>query len=370
MKKRIISIVILIALISSFVVINGCGKKEDKVVKIGAILPLTGKIASYGEKAQRGFNLALEDIRKEMPELKLEVLSEDGKYKVPVSVSAYHKLRSTHKIPVVITLSSDVSLAIAPLANRDKVLQMAIVASAPDYSSTEDFTFRTTARAEVEDKELAKAVVPRYKRIGLLYNNNERGIGHYNAIKREIEKLGGEIIVEEAISPDGWDYRSNLLKVKEKNPEAVYLLAEAKNIGIILKQAKELRIKTQFFGTRSTENEEVISIAGEAAEGIIYTFSFDPQSTDSLIRDVVERYELKYEEIPDYIVAEAYDALRLIAKSLNKCGEKPECLKIDLFETKNYQGLSGLLTFDENGDVYYPYHLKTIKNGQFVPYEY
>ncbi len=359
----------IIALIGGIAFTTLSCKKEPEVYKIGVILPLTGKLAAYGEKAQRGFNLALEDIGKEMPKLKLEILYEDGKFKIPVSVSAYHKLRSTHNIPVVITLSSDVSLAIVPLANHDKVLQMAIVASTPDYTSPGDFTFRTTARAEVEDKELAKAVVPHYKRICLLYNNNERGIGHRNAIKEEIEKLGGEIVVEEAISPEGRNYRDNLVKIKEKNPEAVYLLTEAKNIGIILKQAKELKIEVQFFGTRSTENKEVISIAREAAEGIIYTFSFDPQSINSLIRDVVERYKIKYGETPDYVVAEGYDALRLISKSLNKCGAKPECMRKDLFETKNYRGLLGLLTFDENGDVYYPYHLKTIKNGQFVLYE-
>lgn len=359
----------IIALIGGMVFTNLSCKKEPEVYKIGTILPLTGDKAAYGERARKGFELALEDIRKEMPKLKLEILYEDSKFEVKEAVSAYHKLKSIHNIPVVITLSSGVSLAIAPLSNHDKIFQMAIVASTPDYTSPGDFTFRTTARAEVEDKELAKAVVPRYKKVALLYNNNERGIGHRNAIKGEIEKLGGEIVVEEAISPKGRDYRDNLVKIKGKNPEAVYLLTESKNIGIILKQAKELGIEAQFFGTRSTEHREVISIAEEAAEGIIYTFSFDPESTDPLIKDIVERYKIKYGETPDYVFAEAYDALRLTAKSLNKCGAKPDCMKKYLFETKNYKGLLGLLTFDENGDVYYPYRLKTIKNGQFVSYE-
>jgi len=357
---------LILILLGSFIL--EC-KKETKVIKIGAILPLTGEKALYGEKSKRGLELALEDIKKEMPNLRLEILYEDSKFDVKEAVSIYQKLKSIHNIPVVITLSSEVSMAIAPLANSDKILQMAIVASTPKYTSPGDFTFRTTPRAEIEDKELAKAIVPRYKKIGLLYNNNERGVGHRDAIKPEIEKLGGEIVVEEAISPEAADYRNNLLKIKQKNPEAVCLFTEAKNIGIILKQAKELGIKTQFFGTRSAESKEILSIAGEAAEGLIYTFAFDPNSSDSLVRAVVERYRRKYGENPDYVVAEAYDALKLIAKCLYKCGPNPEKMKNELFGTKNYKGLSGILTFDENGDIYYLYHLKIIKNGQFVRYE-
>jgi len=292
--KKLISSVLIVGFLSAIIgatLFVGC-KKEPAVYKVGAILPLTGDKADYGEKSQKGLELALEDIKKEMPNLKLKILYEDSKFEVKEAVSAYQKLKNIHNIPVVITLSSEVSMAIAPLANQDKILQMAIVASTPKYTSPADFTFRTTPRAEIEDKELAKAVVPRYKRIGLLYNNNERGMGHRNSIKPEIEKLGGEIVVEEAISPEVTDYRNNLLKIRQKNPEVVCLFTEAKNIGIILKQAKELGIKTQFFGTRSTESKEVLSIAGKAADGIIYTFSFDPNSSDSLIRDVVEGYKI------------------------------------------------------------------------------
>ena len=372
MKKSlliIIGLIIVVAIVVGVVLTQRPTRKEPEVYKIGAILPLTGKGASYGERAQRGLNLAFEDIKKKMPELRLKLLYEDSKFpEIKEAISAYHKLRSSYNIPVVITLSSDVSLAISPLANQDKVLQMAIVASTPAYTSSGDFTFRTTTRAEQEDKELAKAITSHYKKIALIYNNNERGLGHRNVLKREIERLDGEIVIEEAISPKGLDFRSHLMKIKERNPEAICIVAEPRNIGLILKQAEELGIKSQFFGTRSVEHKDVISIAGKSAEGIIYTFSFDPKSDNPLVRDVVERYREKYGEIPDYVAAEAYDALMLIANALNKCGKDTECMKEYLFGIK-YTGLLGSLTFDENGDVFYSYRLKTIRNGQFVPYK-
>ena len=247
---------------------------------------------------------------------------------------------------------------------------MAIAASTPKYTSENDFTFRVTARAEVEDQELAKFIIPRYKNVALLYANNEWGAGHYNSIKPEIEKLKGTILVEEKFLMEDTDFRTQLLKIKNKNPKAVFLLAEAKTAGVILKQAKELGIKTQFFGIQSLQNQDLISIAGEATNSIIYTYSFDPQSDDPRIKAFVEKYKAKYNEPPTSYVAEGYDALDLIVKSVNECKEiNTNCMKTRLSEVKDYPGILGGLTFDKNGDVYYPYFIKTVKKGQFVKYE-
>ena len=271
----------------------------------------------------------------------------------------------------MITAGSPVALAISPLANSsDQILQMAIAVSSPKYTSENDFTFRVTARSEVEDKELAKFVVPRYKNIALLYANNEWGMSHYSAVKPEIEKLKGNIVAEETFLMEGIDFRTQLLKIKSKNPEAVFLLAVAKNAGIILKQAKELGIKTQFFGIQSLQSKDLILIAGEAANGIVYSYSFDPQTEDLITKTFVEKYKTKYKEEPTSYVAEGYDALDLIVKVFNECKEiNTNCMKTKLLGVKDYPGILGSLTFDKNGDVYYPYFIKTVKNGQFVKYE-
>ena len=238
--KMILRIFLVVVVIVGFW--YGVSRKSPSVsveepIKIGAILMLSGKTASYGERAHRGFVLALEDIAQSVPALEIEILYEDSGYDPKKGLSAYQKLRDINDVSVVITMSSSVSLAISSLVNQDKVLQMAIAASTPDYTSEGDFTFRTTARAEVEDKELAKAVASHYSKIALLYTNDERGIGHRDAITVAIEKLGGEIIIEETMLPEDNDFRTQLIKIKGQNPEAIYLLTDAKSGGMILKQA-------------------------------------------------------------------------------------------------------------------------------------
>lgn len=365
--KIIIGLIVLIVLVWGGVKLFGT--KDEKIsepIKIGVILPLTGEIARYGEEMKRGIELAIEKNK----ETRMEVFYEDHKFDAKEGISAYQKLKNINEVKIMIIATGPVALATSPLANNDQILQMAIAATSPKYTSENDFTFRVTARAEAEDKELAKVIFPRYKNVGLLYVNSEFGLGHYGSFKSESEKLKGNIVVEENYLADDTDFRTQLLKIKSKNPEAVFLISTAKSAGIILKQAKELGIKTQFFGMRALQSQDLISIAGETANGILYTYSFDPQSENQEIKVFVEKYKTKYNEVPTSYVAEGYDALDLIIKAVKECKEvDTTCMKTKLTEIKDYPGILGLLTFDKNGDVYYPYFIKTVKDGEFVKYE-
>lgn len=347
----------------------GLQQKKEAQINIGVVSLLSGNMANYGERAGKGLSLALEDIQKTSSKLKTQLFYEDSKYNAQDGISAYRKLRDFNSAQAVIVLSSPVALAIAPLANQEKIIEMAITASTPKYTSKSDFTFRTTARAEVEDKALAKAVMSKYKIVALFYINDERGLGHRDAIKAEIEKSGGRVVAEETMAPGDSDFRTQLTKIKAESPEAIYVLTEAKSTGLFVKQAKEMGIESQMFATRSTQEKDFLDVTGNAAEGIIYTYSFDPASNNPAVQDFVQRYKARYQEEPDYVAAEAYDSLRLIVGALEYCGLDGECMKNYLLSIQNYQGVSGNLSFDENGDVFYEYSLKTVKNGQFVPYE-
>ncbi len=354
----VIVIIILIVIFSE--------KPLEGEVKIGAILPLTGKIAQYSEEARRGIELALEDEK----DVLIKVIYEDSKGDPKEGISAYQRLRA-EGISLIITGASPVSFAISPLANQDKTLQMAVFSSISKYTSFNDFTFRVTTRSEVENKEIASWVMEQgYRKFALMYTNSDWGLSHREFIKSELERLGGEIIIEENFLTTDSDFRTQLTKIKAKTPEAIFLLARSQNAGMILKQAKELSLEKQFFGVRAVESQELLDIAKEAANGLIYPYSFNPISDDSRIKDFTRKYQEKYGILPTTYVAEGYDAISLIIKSIKQCRVvDTECIKNDLLNTKDHLGILGEMTFDENGDIYYPFFIKTVKNGQFVPLE-
>jgi branched-chain amino acid transport system substrate-binding protein len=206
-----------------------------------------------------------------------------------------------------------------------------------------------------------------FKRLGIIYFNNDFGISYKESLKKELSKTQGnvEIVGEEGFLLETSDFRTSLIKIKENNPDAVFIVGTALHYSNILKQAKELNINTQFLSMRSAEDPILIKISGEVAEGLIYTYPFD--STKDL--DFVKQFKARYNTIPDAYAAEAYEGFKLTAMAFAECNKDYDCIKDYLTNLKDYNSVFGKLSFDSNGDVYYEYFLKTVKDGQFVKYD-
>jgi branched-chain amino acid transport system substrate-binding protein len=209
-----------------------------------------------------------------------------------------------------------------------------------------------------------------YKEIAVLYINNEWGVGLKDVFEKEFENLGGKILISEGFEQDAKDFRTQLIKIKAKNPRVIFIPVYYIEAGLILKQAEELGIKAQFLSGDSIEKPEFIEIAGELAKGIIFGApTYDPESRESLIKNFVDKYQSKFGREPAVVAAHAYDATNIIALTLEKCEENATCIKDELYKIKDFPGVSGKTSFDKNGDAIKEILLKTVKNGQFVPYE-
>src|SRR3989344_5089467 len=319
----VVGIVGIAALIGiyAFVSIAGQAIKDGKTFRVGIILPLSGNAAFYGERTQYGIEIAREKIAKEFPDLDIEVYYGDSAYVPKEGLSAYKQLKDTKEIDAVITAASHVSLAIKPSVEEDGILQMAIFSSAGDYSSLNDLSFRTSTRNEIET---------------------------------------------EAVALDTTDYRTILAKMQNEEPDAIFMVGLASQYSEIIKQAHELGIETQFLTMRSAEDPILIRNAGELANGLIYTYPFDATSQTKEIREFSNSFEKKYGTIPDAYAAEGYEGFRLVAYAFEVCSKDYLCVKNYLTNLKDYDSVLGKLSFDENGDVYYDFFVKTVRNGEFV----
>jgi len=337
---------------------------QPKTINIGVILPLTGKLSLYAEEAKRGIELALSENKSP-----IKIIYEDSQSEPKQGINALQKLL-TSPMPIIITGGSNISLAISPLANENKILQMAIFTSVNKYTSPNDYTFRLTTRSEVENQILIDwMVAKKLKNVALIYSNDDWGVGHFNFIKQKLQENQINIAAQENFAGSDTDFRTSLIKIKTQNPEAIFLIAQGKAAGLILKQTKELNLNSQFLGVRAIETNELIPIAGQAVEGIIYPYSFDLTSNQPQIENFISAYQEKYHELPTAYAAEGYDAIKIIATNLQKCHLiDTNCLRNLLSQTKNYSGILGNISFDNNGDVLIQYFLKTVRDGQFVKY--
>jgi branched-chain amino acid transport system substrate-binding protein len=374
MNKTIkIALVVIAVILIVWIVIAGARKNDSGELNIGVISTLTGPVQYIGESTMKGAEIAKMKIAKEHPELKVNLYHEDSRFDPKTGIDAYNKLRSTHNINALVTMASNVSVAVEPVALKDNVLIVAASTLANGFTTPNDLSFRVTSKVDTGVSVALDYLKKKgLNKLGIIYMTNEIGISLKDGINKSVDASGIKVVAEEGYAPDATDFRTILLKMKNSGVDSIYLASLASHTSTILKQAKELGITTTFISYQATEDTVLIKNAGALAEGIVYVNAYDVNSTNPQNVEFSKMYRDKYNEEPNGYAAEAYEATRIIADVYSRCGstvESPEardCAKNLLFGMKSRPSLFGLLAFDNNGDVTYPFFMKTVRDGKFV----
>ena len=377
MKKGFSVGIILIAIvvIGYFVFVPNKEVTEKDVIKIGAILPLTGDVAVYGNNTKKGIDLAVREVNKNggINGKKIEILYEDSKALPKEGVSAIQKLISKNKIQYVIDNSvSSVALAMVPLVDKNKVVLLSTGSTNPKLSGISKWFFRIWNSDAFEGKFTAQFISDTLglKKIGIIYVFNDYGISLKDVFKKEIIKKGGKITVDESFKQNENDFKIQLTKIKNKNPQVIYIVGYSKEISNILLQIESLKIKSKLVGSVTMEDRQIIEIAGSSANGVIYPFPAEPDTTKLSVAKFQKSYFNEYNELHGITSDVGYDAVQLFAKAVEVGdGFSSENIRIGLMKIKNYYGASGLIEFDDNGDVSKPMIFKTIKNKKYVDFK-
>lgn len=370
-KGTIIGIVFFVVIIIGYMVFRTNQNLDEKsVIKIGSILPLTGDYATYATKAKNGYDSAISEInQKETP--KIEIIYEDSKGTPKDALNAYNKLKFNKVNTIIGLLSSPVVLAVAPIAEKDKIILFSTGASSPDISKAGKYIFRNVPSDIYEAKLMASYMYKRFKKniTAVLYINNDYGIGVFNEFIDTFKKHGGSIRISENYNKGTINFRTQLSKIIKSNPDALYLVGYTE-LGLIVNQFKELGGRCQIFSTALFEDQEILKTAGKNADGIIFTsITFDNDSKDPNAVEFRKNYYSKYGKYPDGFAAVAYDGIKIVYDALKNNPDDTEKVVQNLLNVNNYNGLLGNLNFDKNGDVILPIKLKIVDNNNFKNFE-
>ncbi len=353
-----------------------CSESSEETIKIGRILPLTGDAASYGESEKKGTILAEKEINNSggIDGKNLEILFEDDICSVKDGVNAMKKLVNIDKVPAVLGATcSGVTLALAPIANENKVLLLSPLSSAGAITNAGPYVYRVMPSDAFQSRVLADWIYKSgYKNIAMFYINNAWGKGVSEEFVDWFNNQGGKIEISEACKEGDRDFRVQLTKIKNSNSTALFCPTMPKEGGIILKQMKELDLKIPIFGGDAWSVQELLDEAGKAAEGVMYTYP--AQFTGEEYQAFATSFKSKYNEEPDVNAAGAFDALKILSNCLRSLIRKGkeitgENLKSEISQIKEYKGATGTTMFDENGDsVAKTFEKMIIKNGQRIKY--
>ena len=164
----------IVIVIINLILLLGCTKNEENIIKIGAIVPLTGPFASYGEPVKNGMLLAVDEINNNggVKGKKIKLIIEDDAGNPTTAVNAFEKLAGTDKVPMILgPLSSGCSMATAPVAEKNKVVQLSTLAGIPDLSKAGDYIFRIYPSSELGARFAAKQALEIFKpkKIAILF---------------------------------------------------------------------------------------------------------------------------------------------------------------------------------------------------------
>lgn len=366
----------LLALASISIVCHSCNDSHTeagkKTVKIGAVIPLTGDVAKYGNWIKEGMNMAVEELNKSNDSLQLEVIYEDDQCDAAKATNAMTKLATIDKVSFVIgSWCSSSVLAQAPIAERDKVILLSEGLS-PKISQAGPFTFRIipTGRIYV-DKLVEYLQQNKLLKIATIYANNDFGIGISGYLQEKLKSFGGNLVASESYESDAKDFKNQLLKVAAKAPQVVFIVGY-EEAGQLIRQSTELNQRLKFLAMDTFENEDILKVAGPGSEGVIYPHFFYENDTvsNARLRDYQRIYTQRYKHLSEGFAAVSYDAVYLINDVLSKVtatGDR-EAMRLAIANAQ-YNGVTGVNSFDGNGDARKSILLKVVKNGHFVKYE-
>ena len=366
--KRTFSLILILGLVISIGMV-GCAKKDEEL-KVGIITPLTGDVASWGEMQRNATELALERIK----DLKITVIFEDDVVTPKIGLNAFNKLVDIDKVPIVVgSPASNVTLTIAPIANKKKTVLLSSGSTATEVGKAGPYIFRIMPSDEVQSSIMADwALQLGFNRIAIVYVENSWGRGLMEGFKNDFLQKGGQILTIQSTEQDATDYRTQLLKIKSVNPDAIYAPLYTKGAGLMIKQARELGIKKQMLGADVYGTPELITAGGSAVNGVLYTTFSEYHGPE--YQDFSSRYKEKYGKTPETYATYCYDAFMIAVEAIRRIPKGNDInganVRTELLKINNYSGVTGVTSFNGmNSAIGKTFDKMTVIDGSFRPYK-
>ncbi len=364
--KRVTKLLSVLAAGAVFMgALTGCGGgskgADGDTIKVGGVLEMTGGSASFGISSKNGIDLALKKINEKgvLGGKKLSLVVADTKSEASEATNAMQKVISQDKVVAVIGPNqSSAVIAAGAINNGSKVVDITPMGTNPDVTvdpktkKVKPYSFRTcfidpfqgTVMASFASNELKVKKAAIY-----IDNTSDYAKGLAQFFKENFIKNGGQVVIEEAYLQKDTDFKSTLTKIKAAQPDFIYVPGYYQEVGLIVKQAREMGITIPMAGGDGWDSAKLPEIAGKAAlENTFFSSLYSPDDTSDLNKEFVAEYKKAYNTNPDVFAALAYDSTLLVAKAIEDAGSAdPAKIAEAMAKIKGFKGVSGEVTFNE-----------------------
>lgn len=318
-------------------------------------LPLTGKQAKFGEIMKRSYELAAEELNAKggIKGKKLALSFEDSSAKPEIARSIVERLIDVKKQPIIVgEYTSSCAKAVAAVAEERKTPYL-VVASADDDITKQNYKY--VFRQNQVNDHYADALVSFMKEVvkpktmAILYESSAFGTSGANAMERDAQKIGAQVVLKEKFETGAIDFKPLLSKVKAAQPDVIYTVSYANEAQLLMKQIKELRLDARLYagGAAGFAIPEFIDGAKDAAEYVVSATLWTPQLKYPGTKDYAEKYKAKYGDYPSYHGASAYAALYVVKDALDRATSWTQDGIRDALKATNIKTAFGPVKFED-----------------------
>lgn len=346
--------------IAALVVFVGCTKKEENKneILLGSYSSNTGATATFGVYQMRGIEMAINEINAAggINGKMIRHINYDNKSDNSETLAVVNRLISQDKVVAIIgEATSGRSKIGAQVAQENKIPMLTSSATNPEVTKVGNYIFRACFIDPFQGLVMAKFMVNdlKMKKAAILRDvKSDYSVGLSDVFKAELVKAGGEIVADIAYQEGDVDFKSQLASIKGKKPDAIFVPGYYNEVALIARQAKELSMNQPLLGGDGWSSPDLFKIAKDAINGSYFSNHYTTESTDPKTVEFVKNFKAKYDEDADVMAALAYDATYMMAEAMKSAKEiTPENIRAGLAGIKNFHGVTGTITMNENRDA-------------------
>ncbi|MQX35023.1 ABC transporter substrate-binding protein [Roseospira navarrensis] len=349
----------------------GAWAQEDPVV-IGYQLPLTGNTAQYGQDFKTAAEIALEDFNASgrLP-VPVEIIFEDSRSDAKEGVNIARKFVDNDDIVAVLgDFTSTVSMAAAQVYKQAGMPQLSQTASHPDYARISPYQFRNITTQAQEGEVNANWLWERgFRKVAVIAEQTDWGQAVVQGFTAPFEEMGGEIVYSEFFNRGLPDFRSIITKIQRAEPDAIYTGLFYEDGAQFLKQMEQLGADIPVHSTSAAYNQKLVELAGPAADDLYLTATFLPTSEGEHVQEFVAAWKAARDgQEPGQFPAQAYDAVNIMLDAVVRAWPDVtrESMREALAATEDFPGVTGVTSFDEDGEPEKQMTRARIVDGVFV----
>jgi len=364
--KNTFKILALLTLVGA-VLLGACGTTGSDTIKIGINAPMTGDIPKVGEGTKYAAEMWLEDIGGELTiggkTYTVELVIEDNEAKAESATAANTKMITQDEVLVIVgPQSSKQAVPAGGVANDNSTPMVSPWSTNPNTTLDRPWVFRTPFLDPFQGPVVAGFVTDEFgfTKAGVLYDvasDYPKGLAEF--FKQGWEDLhgAGSVVAYESFTTGDADFSAQLTNIKDSGAEFIFTPQYYNEVALIAQQAHDLGWDAPIVGSDSWGSAELMNLCGDDCKGLFFSTHYAAAGATGATKEFIDAYNAKHGYVPDDVGALTWDTMLIVQKAIEDCGELTgdiaadrECVRDALAQIKDFAGITGEMTFTDQGD--------------------